>query len=1101
MTTKATSIITIIAGLALLLATIVGASAASGSEQTAMRFERLSIDDGLSQSSVMAIAQDRTGFMWFATENGLDRYDGFTFRNYRRQRRGAQSLSSNFARDMDFADDGSLWIATDGGGVSRWMPATDSFVTWSHDPLDMSTLASDNVRTILTDPRGYVWIGTRDAGLDRLDVTTGSIIHYAHAPDAENTISDNDIHALALTDGGILWIGTRAGLNRLDNDSGQIRHYRASAENTAGLEDDWVRSLLIDHEGTLWVGTNAGGLARFDAETETFRHFRHAPDDFNGLSSDRIETLFEDDARRLWIGTDSGLSLLHRATGEFVSYRHDPADPTSLSGNSVFSIFQDRGGILWVGTQTEGLNKWNPRSWSFGHYSPSGSRDGSLSNPNITSFTEDRSGRLWVGTFGGGLNIMDRRNDTVTQLRHDPEAAVELSDDRVMTLLTDREGNVWAGTMRGGLNHIDASTGAIRTFRHDPTDDASLAANGVMSLLQDRAGALWVGTFGGGVSRLDPQAEHFVNYRHDPADATTLSHPRATSIAEDSSGAIWVGTDGGGLNRLDRDSGEWQRFAHDANDPDSLNADSIYALHVDAADTLWIGTRAGLNRHTSAGFSTAAARLGDAKAIEAVTSNAVYSIESDLSGDLWLGTARGLTRYGPQNGSVRSFHESQGLQGEEFNFGASYAGGDGKLYFGGSNGFNAFNPAELDFNSEPPSVALTALAVLNKPVAADRPYELIDSIELAYSDDVVTFGISALDFSAPEENRYSYKLDGFDEDWVDAGTERRITYTNLDGGNYVLRVRAANGDGYWNNEGLSIPLTVAHPPWQTWWAYTLYAAAILFVTLGFVRRQQQKLQREAEYSRRLEQEVMERTNELNRKNVDLEEANAKLTQASTTDPLTGLPNRRYLYEQIGKDVDLVLRHYRDGTETMKPGGNNDLLFLMVDLDHFKPVNDSCGHEAGDELLCQIRDVLLEACRFSDDVIRWGGDEFLIVARDTNRKYAATLAERVRSSLAQRVFPVGNGQVARTSASIGYASFPFIKEQPELLQWEEVLGVADAAMYEAKQKRNAWIGIEGIDWDGTSDELYSAIKLNPGKLAAEGLICAVESVDDAEQSVG
>ncbi|MDH3533360.1 MAG: GGDEF domain-containing protein, partial [Gammaproteobacteria bacterium] len=207
------------------------------------------------------------------------------------------------------------------------------------------------------------------------------------------------------------------------------------------------------------------------------------------------------------------------------------------------------------------------------------------------------------------------------------------------------------------------------------------------------------------------------------------------------------------------------------------------------------------------------------------------------------------------------------------------------------------------------------------------------------------------------------------------------------------------------------------------------------------------------------------------------------------------------FEQISKDVDLVLRHYRDGTETMKPGGNNDLLFVMVDLDNFKPVNDSCGHEAGDELLCQIRDVLLEACRYSDDVIRWGGDEFLIVARDTNRKYAATLAERVRASLAQRVFPIGNGQVARSSASIGYASFPFIKEQPELLQWEEVLGVADAAMYEAKQKRNAWVGIEGLDWDGTSDELYSAIKLNPGKLAAEGMIRAVESVDDVEENVG
>jgi len=249
-------------------------------------------------------------------------------------------------------------------------------------------------------------------------------------------------------------------------------------------------------------------------------------------------------------------------------------------------------------------------------------------------------------------------------------------------------------------------------------------------------------------------------------------------------------------------------------------------------------------------------------------------------------------------------------------------------------------------------------------------------------------------------------------------------------------------------------------------------------------------------------EVLEKQgDELKRRNTELRDANEKLQQASTTDPLTGLKNRRYLFEQVSKDVDLVLRHYRDGTETIRPGGNNDLLFLMVDLDHFKPVNDSCGHEAGDELLLQIRDVLLDACRYSDDVIRWGGDEFLVVARDTNREFAATLAERIRSSLSQRVFPIGNGQVARTTASIGYASFPFLKEQPELLTWEEVLGVADAAMYEAKKKRNSWLGIEGIDWELDGEELYREIKNNPGRLAEDGLIQAIESVDEAAESAG
>ena len=421
-----------------------------------------------------------------------------------------------------------------------------------------------------------------------------------------------------------------------------------------------------------------------------------------------------------------------------------------------------------------------------------------------------------------------------------------------------------------------------------------------------------------------------------------------------------------------------------------------------------------------------------------------------------------------------------------------------RLYFGGSNGFNAFRPADLELNTMPPAVVLTSLAVINEPVATQQPFELIDKFRLDYSDYVVTFEMAALDFTAPEQNRYAYQLDGFDENWVEAGDERRITYTNLDGGDYVLKVKAANSDGVWNETGVEIPLSVAHPPWKTWWAFLLYTCVVMLMIFGFLRHHAQKLARESEYSRRLEREVHARTKQLNSRNSDLKVANAKLLEASTTDVLTGLRNRRYLFEQIGKDVDLVLRHYRDGTETMRPGGNNDLLFLMVDLDNFKPVNDNCGHEAGDQLLLQVRDVLLDACRTSDDVIRWGGDEFLIVARETNRKYAATLAERIRESLSQRVFPVGDGQVARITTSIGYASYPFLKDRPELMDWEEVLGIADAAMYEAKQKRNSWVGIEGIEWQGSGDELYRAIKSDPGMLAEDGAIRAVESVDDAAE---
>ncbi len=1076
-----------------LIATLAALALANVSlaSESVMRFETLSVADGLSQSSVMAIAQDELGFMWFATESGLDRFDGQSFRHYRHERGNAGALPSDFARDLHIAADGSLWVATDGGGLSRWDPASDSFTTWRHDPANPETLATDRIRTVVTDSTGTAWIGTRASGLNRLDPATGRVTRYEHDPDNLNTLADNDIYAIAIAPDGAVWVGTRYGIDRLDPESGDVQRFNGTSNDDATVHNNHVRSLLFDARGNLWIGTHSKGLCRLDPETLTVTHNEHDADNPASIASNRVNVVFEDDSGRIWAGTDRGLSL-KLPDGTFASFANDEKDVTSLGGDSIFSIYQDRGGVFWVGTRTGGVSKWNPRSWSFGHVKPD------FGTTNVTAFAERDNGNLWVGTFGGGVSVVDSDNQLVRTLANSEDGS-GLSDNRVMSLLTDRDGRVWAGTMRGGLNRIDPASDRVTTFRNNPEDPASLAANGVMSLHEDRDGRIWVGTFGGGVSVFDRATGRFEQHAHDASVEGSLSSPRATSIAENATATIFVGTDGGGLNIRDKSGDRWETLRHDRDDPTSIKSDTIYALHVDAADRIWVGTRAGLDLVVRADTLPLRYELVAAGSHNLLPRTAIFGIESDSAGRLWLSTSNGLISYDPASGRSREFHENQGLQGEEFNFGASFRRADGTIYFGGSNGYNAFRPEQLEFATMPPPVVLTSLSILNEAVDTPVPYERLEALDLGFQEDVITFGVAALDFGAPEKNRFAYRLEGFDDQWIDLGADGRITYTNLDGGQYTLRVRAANSDGTWNDAGLSIPVSVEYPPWKTWWAYLLYVLAVGLSIYAFWRRQQNRLRQEYEYSRRLEREVSDRTKQLAARNEDLKTANEKLLEASTTDALTGLRNRRFLFEQIGKDVDLVLRHYRDGTETMSPAGNNDLLFLMVDLDNFKPVNDTCGHEAGDELLIQIRDVLLDACRSSDDVIRWGGDEFLIVARETNRSYAATLAERIRSGLAQRVFPVGNGQVARVTTSIGYATFPFLKDQPELLTWEEVLGVADAAMYEAKQKRNAWVGIEGLDWPDSGAELCRAIKEDPGQLAADGLIRAVESVEDAAEA--
>ena len=1085
------------ANLAAVLVLLMSAASADELAQSNMRFERIGTDDGLSQSAVMGVVQDETGFLWFATESGLDRYDGYGFRNYRHERGNASSLSNNFVRDLAIGRGGVIWAATDGGGLSRWNPQTDTFQSWRHDPLNDASISSDRVRVVAHDPRGYVWIGTREDGLDRMDTSTGDVVHYRHDPGDSTSLSNDEIYAIAVAPDGDVWVGTRSGLNRLAVDSGTFRLLEPLSETAAWPQDAHVRALQIDSQGSLWIGTHQAGLYRYVPSSRGLQNFRNDPATPTSLSSNRVEVLFEDIDGRIWIGTDRGLNLFKTGANEFYRYANNANDTTSLSDDFVFSIFQDRGGILWIGTRTGGANKWNPRSWTFGHFRP---RDGdvhSLSNPNVTSFAEDRLGRTWVGTFGGGIDVFERGLTTVTHIRHDPEAKTSLSDDRVMAMLTARDGTIWVGTMRGGLNRIDPDTLNVSVYRSDAADASSLAADGVMSLFEDRLGRIWVGTFGGGVSRFRPRTNDFVNIQHDPANAASLSSNRATSIVEDQTGAIWVGTDGGGLNRSVDDGASWERLTHNNDDAGSLSANTIYALHVDANNTLWVGTRNGLDKIFVADAKSAQSANAWHRVVPGVVDRTIYSMAAEANGNLWMGTEHGLVTLQPDTGDTRIYHSEQGLQGDEFNFGAGFASRSGELFFGGGNGFNRFDPAKLKFNVTAPAIALTSFDIWNDPAVTSSPYESLESIDLGYRDDSVSFEFTALDFEAPERNRYSYQLVGFDDDWVDAGSERRVTYTNLAGGDYTFRVRAAIADGDWAEGGLSIPVHVALAPWETWWAYLSYVVVFAALISSMFYRQHRKLQQKAEQSRRLEHEVLKRTKQLNERNSDLREVNDQLIRLSTTDVLTGLRNRRYLFEKVTKDVDLVLRRQTGALRKMDMSENTDLLFLMVDLDNFKPVNDAYGHEAGDALLRQICEGLVESCRASDDIIRWGGDEFLVVARDANPVFAATLAERIRSNLAQRLFSIGDNRVVRISASIGYASFPFIKEKPDLLLWEEVLGIADAAMYEAKKHRNSWMGIEGIAWSGSGQELHVRTKQEPARLAAEGHIRLVESVKQAE----
>ena len=827
--------------LAMALAIFVAGAVAVCAEAKNIRFRHLVQEDGLPSAGIQSIIQDRDGFVWLGSQNGLSRFDGYEFTNYQHEPGDPTSLAHDFVWSLLEDRDGSLWVGTDGGGLGHFDRSDETFSHYRNDPSNPSSLSDDRVRVLLEDRAGFLWVGTEAGGLNRLDKKTRSFTRFRHDPDDAGSLGGDSVRALFEDRLGMLWVATDGGgLSALNPATGVFTRFRHDPGNPISLSSDRVRSVFEDSSGSVWAGTYDGGLNRLDPIARRVERFQPDEASYDSLSSNKVRVVFEDSTGTLWIGTDQGLNAWQRDTNTFRHYRHEATDPSSLNHDTVISIFEDRGGVLWVGTFA-GLNTWNTVSGDFAHYRRRSEEVTELSNNFVTSFAEDPDGSVWVGTFGGGLNRLHRPTGVFTSYRHVAGDPVSLSDDRVMSLLVDSEGVLWAGTLNGGLNRFNRRRGSFDRFQHVPGDSTSLAWNGVTALLEDQRSTLWVGTFRGGLHRFDRSHQSFLRYNHDPNDPHSLSSDRVTSIFEDRTGTLWVGTEVGGLNRLVRQADHFLHYRHDSGDPHSLSSDSIWSLAEDVDGDLWIGTRgAGLNRWSATDRQVGELSVTRYHPAQGLLSNNIFAALVSDEGDLWLSSDRGLTRLDPRTDRISHYDVSHGLQSNEFNFAAAMRARSGELYFGGVNGFNVFEPAAIRSNRNPPPVVLTDFLKFNTSVGFGRPLAEVDEIQLGYKDSVVAFEFAGLDYSAPEKNSYMYMLEGFDRDWIRSRGLRRATYTNLHAGSYVFRAKASNNDGVWNNEGLTVRLLVAAPPWRSWWAYGLYALVLAALAVWTSRSLQRR---------------------------------------------------------------------------------------------------------------------------------------------------------------------------------------------------------------------------------------------------------------------
>ncbi|MBT8400757.1 MAG: SpoIIE family protein phosphatase [Rhodothermia bacterium] len=836
--------------LALLIASLLAVSA-DAQDREQVRFTRISVNEGLSQSRVTAVLQDSDGYMWFGTQDGLNRYDGYDFTIFKHNPDDENSLSHNHITSIYEDRSNMLWIGTT-DGLNRYDKYTGEIKRYLPDPENPSSLSSQHVTAVLQQRDGTIWVCTLN-GLNQLNDEAGEFRQFRYDPYDTTTISSNTVRTILEDRSGNLWVGTAFGLNRYDSSD---ETFKRIALGTGGLDENVITSI---HEapgegGALWIGTWGGGFGLLSPGSQKFDEYTAKN---SGLTDDRVTSVHEDLSGHVWVGTvDAGLHRFDRQTRTSSSIRHDPRDPRSLSDDRVTAILEDRQSGLWVATQS-GINRLDRNAETFAHIRREPDLENTLSENMIWSVATDTSGVVWIGTFSGGLNRLDRRTGEITHFRHDPNDSGSLSSDGPLSVYVDGSGTVWVGTPRG-LDRLDPSTGRFTNYVLTPKRSGGHHVNAVMTMLEDHRGTLWVGSRSG-LFKFDRRKEEFqrvskLEYKPEDEPENGVRRSRravreplnVSSLHEDSGRNLWVGALGSGLYRLDETRSEVRHYSAEATGPDRLSHNSVQAVfeRPQESGVLWVGTYSGgLNRLDTKTDSVVHYTEQNSK----LPTNTVIGILGDDDGRLWLGTHKGLVRLDPSNMEFRLYDVDRGIQSREFNYGAAHRSHRGELFFGGINGLNAFFPDQITDDPHAPDVVLTDFKLFNTSVdfgddsVLPRAISGVEEVELGHDQNDVSFEYVGLHYAAPHQNTYAYMLENYDQDWRRVSDRRSAIYTSLDPGEYTFRVKGANSDGVWNEEGASVRLVIRPPWWSTGWAWLLYGVALVGAIATIDRVQRRRL--------------------------------------------------------------------------------------------------------------------------------------------------------------------------------------------------------------------------------------------------------------------
>ncbi len=821
-----------------------------------LRFDHLSVKENLSQGNVWDIYQDKLGFIWVATEDGLNLYDGYDFKVFRNSPVDSFSISANnvdcFAEDQE----GNLWIGTQ-NGLNLYNRKLNRFERFYHDPVDPFSLSNNDIGHLTFDSKGNLWVATVK-GLNRLDPTTKRWQKFFHSPEDPHSLRDNVVDVVLEDKDKRIWVATGGGLSLLNPDQHTFTNFYHDESDPTSLSSDKVRALYEDHDGVLWVGTFDAGLNRMDRSTNTFKRYMHDPDDPSSIGNNYIYHLTEDNAGEMWVATDGALNRFNKTDGTFTRYTAVQGDETSLSSDIVSKVMFDRNERMWVGTRFGGLNIYDKGKYGFEHYKYNSYEKNCLSSNNVTDFCEHVNGDFWISTDGGGLNHYNRNTGQFTSYKD------LFTNNKVLAIAQDKTENLWAGMWAGGLNYYNHRTKQVKAYVHEPSDPRSLSDNNVFDILISKNGTVWIATWGGGLNKYNPVTNDFTRYTNDPDNAKTISGSPLGVLMEDSSGKIWIGTEQNGFDIFDPTTETFTHF-RGGNAPGQLSGNSVFCFLEDSQNRFWIGTNgSGLNL-----FDPETEQFTTFRENNGLPNDAIMGLVEDPQGYIWISTNKGLSRFDPEKRKFKNYTESDGLQSDQFNRWAYTKLSTGEMLFGGTNGFNLLNIDNIRENDFKPPVYITDFKLFNKPVSVGENGLLRENIllspaiNLQYDQNFFSLEFTALNYRQSEKNKYRYKLEGFDEEWIDAGSERKKEYTNLSPGEYTFRVIASNNDGLWNEQGASLVINIVPPFWKTWWFNTFIGLIAIYSALWYLRYQKRTSKRK---QRELEAIISERTGELMKQN-------------------------------------------------------------------------------------------------------------------------------------------------------------------------------------------------------------------------------------------